>query len=282
VTDYVKSLKVTVLADNSVAAGQHVLAEHGLSLLVEADGSSLVFDVGASGIFLGNAARMGLDLASARKIIVSHGHYDHGGALGVPVAAFGPREIIAHPDVFREKYARRRGQKPRSIGLQWTSADLARRGAVLNLDSHAQHVAPGILTTGSVARTTDFETIPSHFAVRAGERLRRDSFVDEQGLIVRTREGLVILVGCSHRGVVNTLRHAIKMTGVERVHALIGGTHLGSADDRQLEKTAGELRRLRMAYVVACHCTGFRAATRLAAALGDSFNPGGVGYRFTL
>lgn len=278
----VRRMTVTVLVDDHVSSGEGVLAEHGLSLHVQADGRSLLFDVGHSGILIGNAARLGIDLASARKVVLSHAHYDHTAALRLLLGAFGPRELISHPDIFARKYARERGRKPRSVGLPHGRRDLVRRGAVLSLYSGPQLILPGVLTSGPIARTTGFETVPSQFAVMSGGRLRADRFVEEQSLIVRTRKGLVVLVGCSHRGVINTLRHVIQITGEKRVHALMGGTHLAPAPERQMRRTIDELRRLRVAHVVACHCTGFRPAARLAVALGNSFSLGGVGFRFTL
>ena len=280
--DCVSGLTVTILCDNLVASGEGVLAEHGLCVHVEADGHAFLFDTGQSGVCLGNAARLGIDLAPARTVVLSHGHYDHTGALALLLAALGPREVVAHPGVFADKYARRRGTRPRPIGIRQGRDDLERRGAVLRLDTEAQALLPGVLTTGPIERTTEFEAIPSTFGVRAGTRMRKDEFEDEQGLIVRTRKGLVVIVGCSHRGVINTVRHAIKLTGEERVHAVIGGTHLGPAPKDQLEKTVEQLRCLDVSRVVAGHCTGFGAAARLSAALGDAFSPGGVGYRLAL
>ncbi len=281
-SDCVSRLTVTILSDNLVAAGEGVLAEHGLSVHVEADGHTFLFDTGQSGVFLGNAARLRIDLAPARVVVLSHGHYDHTGALRLLLAAFGPREVMAHPDVFADKYARRRGTRPRRIGIRQGPDELGRCGAVLRLDTEAQALLPGVLTTGPIERTTEFEAIPSVFAVKAGTRMRRDEFEDEQALVVRTRKGLVVIVGCSHRGVINTIRHAVKLTGEQRVHAVIGGTHLGPAPEGQLERTVEELCSLDLSRMVAGHCTGFSAAARLRTALGDAFSPGGVGYRFAV
>jgi len=276
--DCVNRLVVTILSDNLVAAGEGVLGEHGLCMHVEAEGRAFLFDTGQSGIFLGNAARIGIDLAPAGTVVLSHGHYDHTGALPLLLAAFGPHEIVAHPAVFAGKYARRRGITPRRIGTRLGPDELARRGAVLRLDTQARELLPGLLTTGPIERTTDFESIPSTFAVKVGARMRKDEFEDEQGLIVRTREGLVVIVGCSHRGVINTVRHAIKLTGESRVCAVIGGTHLGAAEPPQVERTIEEVRALGVQRLVACHCTGFGASAALRAALGDGFSPGGVGF----
>ena len=276
-SDSVSRLIVTILSDNLVAAGEGVLGEHGLCLHVEADGHALLFDTGQSGVFLGNAARLNLNLAPARTVVLSHGHYDHTGALPLLLAAFGPREIVAHPKLFADKFVRRPGAKPRQIGAAFGADELVRRGAVLRLDAQPQELLPGIVTTGTIERTTDFEVIPRVFAVRVGSRMRGDEFEDEQGLIVRTRRGLVVIVGCSHRGVINAVRHAIKLTGEPRVHAVVGGMHLGPASEDQLEGTIAELRRLGVSRVVGCHCTGFGPSAELKAALGDGFSPGGVG-----
>ncbi len=278
----VRKLEVLILSDNRVASGNGVLAEHGFSAFVQADGEAFLFDVGQAGVVLGNAARLGADLSRAYTITLSHGHYDHTGALVALLDAYGPRQVIGHPDLFTTKYVRRRAQQPRSIGIGASRADLRRRGAVLSLAAGPQEVCPGVVTTGPIPRHTQFESIPSRFAVRSGGRFQRDQFEEEQGIVVRTRQGLVVLVGCSHRGMVNTLYRAIQLAGDTRVLAVIGGTHLGPASQEQIEHTIGALRELDVGTIVACHCTGFRAAARLAAALGDRFDPGGVGYSFRL
>jgi len=277
-----RSVSITILADNLIGGGSGVLAEHGLSLLGEADGHQFLLDTGQSGIFLGNAARLGLDLAPARKVVLSHAHYDHTGALPLLLAAFGPREIIAHPEILGEKFARRSPRRSESIGLRLGADDLRRLGAVLRLAPEPQEIAPGVITTGPIARTNRFEHIPPVFQVKDGGRFRKDRFEDEQAIIVQSRKGLVVLVGCAHTGVINTIHHAMKLTGDDRVHAVIGGTHLGPASARRLSRTIEELRRLDVQRVVASHCTGFWASAKLAQALGKRFDPGGSGFHIEL
>ncbi len=276
----VRRFKAVILSDNLVSAGGGVLAEHGFCVFGEADGEAFLFDVGQSGVLLGNAARLGVDLSRAHRVVLSHAHHDHTGALPALLDAYGPRTVIGHPELFTAKYERRRGRKPASAGIRTSRADLRRRGAVLSLAPGPQEVCPGAFTTGPIPRTMKFETIPTHFVVKAGGRFRRDQFEEEQGVVVRTRRGLIVLVGCSHRGLVNTLRRAVELTGGERLLAVIGGTHLGAASAEQVDQTIGALREMDVGTVVACHCTSFRVAARLAGAFGDRFNPGGVGYSF--
>jgi len=277
----VRNVTVTVLCDNSVA-GPGVLAEHGLSLHVEADGHAFVFDTGASGVFVGNAARLGVDLSRAGTVVLSHGHYDHTGGLTTLLSAYGGREVIGHPEVLAAKYSRRRSRPARAIGAPQSRRRLSRLGATFKLNAELQEIAPGVITTGVIPRTTDFEHIPPHFAVRRGGKLARDFFDDEQAVVVRTRRGLVVIVGCAHRGLINTIRRATELTGDGRVCAVIGGTHLAAAARQQVERTIKELRALDVGRLVACHCTGFGPAAELRSVFGESFSPGGAGATFTL
>ena len=277
-----RSVSVTILVDNLIGGGSGVLAEHGLCLHAEVDGRQFLLDTGQSGVFLGNAAKLGLDLTPARKVVLSHAHYDHTGALPLLLAAFGPREILAHPAIFAEKFARRSPRRRESIGLRPGVDDLRRLGAVLRLEPGPQEIAPGVITTGAIARTNKFEDIPTTFQTRDGKRFRQDLFEDENAIIIQSQRGLVVLVGCAHRGVINTIHHAIELTGDDRVRAVIGGTHLGPASARRVSRTIEELRRLDVQRVVASHCTGFWASAKLAQALGKRFDPGGSGFRIEL
>ncbi len=277
----VKELTVTILCDNCVA-GPGLLAEHGLSLHAEADGRTFLLDTGASGILVGNAARLGLDLSAATAVALSHGHYDHTGGLATLLSAHGGREVIGHPGVLAARFSRRRSRPTREIGCPHSRRELARLGAIYRLNAEPQEILPGVTTTGAIPQTTDFEHLPTHFAVRRGGGYARDPFEDEQAVVVHTRRGLVVLVGCAHRGLINTLRRAIELTGERRVRAVIGGTHLAAASSSRIERTIEELRALGVGRLVACHCTGFAPAADLRAAFGESFTPGGAGAALTL
>jgi 7,8-dihydropterin-6-yl-methyl-4-(beta-D-ribofuranosyl)aminobenzene 5'-phosphate synthase len=277
----VRRARVTILCDNSVARSG-LLAEHGLSLHVSTDGQAFVFDTGASGVFLGNAARLGVDLSKAAPVVLSHGHYDHAGGLAVILSAYGGREVIGHPAVLAPKLSRQGSRPASAIGAPQGRGRLSRLGAIFKLSAEPQEVAPGVITTGVIGRVTDFEHVPAHFMVKRGGKLAKDSFDDEQAVVVRTRRGLVVIVGCAHRGLINTIRRAIELTGDGRVRAVIGGTHLAAAGPAQVERTIAEIRALGVGLLVACHCTGFGPAAELRSALGESFSPGGVGATFTV
>jgi 7,8-dihydropterin-6-yl-methyl-4-(beta-D-ribofuranosyl)aminobenzene 5'-phosphate synthase len=149
------------------------------------------------------------------------------------------------------------------------------------LESEARELGDGLLTTGAIPRGVDFEDADPAFQVQTEDGWRLDSLDDDQAVVARTAEGNVILLGCAHAGVVNTMRHVGKLTGDDRVRAVIGGLHLGDASGERIEKTVVALLEHEVATVAACHCTGFPAAVRLHAAFGDRFVNGSVGLRRT-
>lgn len=275
------SMRVTILADNYVASGDRLLAEHGLSLLVETEESKALLDAGQTDVCLQNAGRLGADLGGLRRVVLSHGHYDHGGALPALLDGLGSLEVLAHPDVFAAKYARRSGEEDRYIGLAYDAEGLTRRGAVIRLESGPQEIGDEFLTTGAIPRTTRFEDANPAFQVKTEGNWEMDPLDDDQALVARTTEGLVVLLGCAHAGVINTLRQATSLTGDDRIRAVVGGLHLVGASEERIEQTVAALRDLDVGTVAACHCTGFPAKTRLHAAFGERFVNGTVGLRLT-
>jgi 7,8-dihydropterin-6-yl-methyl-4-(beta-D-ribofuranosyl)aminobenzene 5'-phosphate synthase len=275
------SALVTILADNRVDHGD-LLGEHGFSLLVESDAGRILFDAGQTEVCLHNARRLGADLSGVSAAVLSHGHYDHGGGLAGIAGKVGGFALVAHPDVFAAKYARRPGRQDRYVGLSCDAEALAARGVDLRLEPGPLELGVGLVTTGPIPRTTDFEHDDPAFWVKREGQWLPDRFDDEQALVLRTGDGIVVLAGCSHTGIINALRHAIKLTGDDRIRAVVGGFHLASAEEARLDKTVAGLRELEVGIVVACHCTGFEAKVRLDAAFGERFVNGSVGFRLTL
>jgi 7,8-dihydropterin-6-yl-methyl-4-(beta-D-ribofuranosyl)aminobenzene 5'-phosphate synthase len=270
-------LTITMLTDNQVDRGDGLLAEHGICLLVEMGGRQVLLDAGQSDVCLKNAARLGADLAGLNAVVLSHGHYDHGGGLPALLDQVPGVEVVAHPSAFASKYARRHGQPDRHIGFAYRADDLIRRGATVRLQSDVQEITNGLIATGPIPRVTYFEKNDPHFWVKADGRWELDQFEDEQALVARTSEGLVVMLGCAHAGVINTLRHAAKLTGDERIRALVGGLHLASASLERTENTVAALRQMNVGQVVPCHCSGFAARVHLHAAFRKRFVNGTVG-----
>ena len=264
------SLKITTLSENTAGLGSY-LGEWGFSVLLETDGLSLLMDAGQSLSAAYNADLLGIDLGRVDKILLSHGHYDHTGGL-VPVLRRVRREIsvIAHPDIWQDKYASRKGPV-KYIGIPFQRAELESLGARFNLCREPVSIAEGVLTTGEVPMVTDFEKIEPYLLVKEAGELKPDALLDDQALIITTGEGLVVMLGCAHRGVINTLYHARRLTGIERIHTVLGGCHLIDAADDRVRLTIAALKEMGVARLGVSHCTGLRASCMMAQAFGGGF-----------
>jgi 7,8-dihydropterin-6-yl-methyl-4-(beta-D-ribofuranosyl)aminobenzene 5'-phosphate synthase len=268
---------MTILTDNETSDGG-LLAEHGLSILVERGAHRLLFDTGQSDLCRRNAARLGRDLAAIETVVLSHGHYDHGGGLpGLLEHMPGPLEVIVHPHAFAPRYVRHPGQTDRFIGLSYDLPDLAHRGACVRLEAEPREVGPRLLASGPIPHQCDFELDDPQFITKTANGWEPDRLEDDQALVALTAEGLVVLLGCAHAGVVNTLHHAMRLAGERRLRAVVGGLHLVGADAWRIEQTVAALQAMAVRLVVACHCTGDPARQHLHAALGDRYVNGAVG-----
>lgn len=265
-------------------------AEHGFSALVTVrrgqTTTTLLFDTGISPDGMAdNADRLGIDLGQVQGVVLSHGHFDHAGGLA-GLAARGSLPMTVHPHV----WTRRRLAVPGAPAFELPT--LSRRAledegfAVVERREPSLLVDGCVLITGEVDRTTDFEHgMPPAHEAWDGASWRHDPLVlDDQALVVHVRgRGLVVLTGCGHAGAVNVVRHAMRLTGVERLHALVGGLHLGGPFfEPIIGPTLQSLTELRPDLVVPGHCTGWRAQHALADALPDAWVQGSSGTRYTL
>jgi 7,8-dihydropterin-6-yl-methyl-4-(beta-D-ribofuranosyl)aminobenzene 5'-phosphate synthase len=308
----VDSVEITILMDNYVdllmtssevakqprledTLGEkqsRLIAEHGFSALVtviaEGRRESILFDAGLSpdGV-LHNIDILDVPLADVRAIVLSHGHADHTGALIGLVRRLGKRglPLIAHPDAFLQRKVvipdGREVQLPppdREALLQEGVDIIEGKEPSLLLDNRA-------LVTGQVARTSEFERgFPIHHSLIDG-RWQPDPWIyDDQALVFHVRgKGLAILTGCGHAGVVNIIRHARNVTGVENVYALIGGFHLnGPLFEAIIPQTIEELKAAALQVVVPGHCTGWKAAHEIARAMPGAFIQNSAGTRYVL
>ena len=273
-------IKITTLSENT--AGNEYLGEWGLSMLVEADGREILFDTGAGSAAVHNAHLMGIDLASVDRIVISHGHYDHTGGLLEVLKVAGNKEIVAHPDIWALKYARWEGRPERFVGINFHRELLEGLGARFNLSREPVKLSGCIMTTGEIPMVNDYETVEKDLMVKEDGEYKPDSLNDDLAMIIDTEFGLVVVLGCAHRGIVNTLQHAIKLTGKDLIYAAIGGTHLIHATEERLERTAAALLEVGVQHLGVSHCTGFKAAAYLAQVFGDRFFLNNAGTRLTL
>jgi len=273
-------LNLTFLTDNLVDRGAGLKGEHGLSLWLQKGATRLLFDVGQTGLFLDNARLLKVDLSAPYDVVLSHGHYDHGGGLAPLLKASPPRKFIAHPDVFTSKYARRAGAAPRFIGLD-IKPEVVSNYTELQLASQSVDLGDGLMTTGVIPREVDFEPANPEFWTKQEGDWFPDNLYDDQALLAYTPKGLVVILGCAHSGVVNTLQHALRITGEKKIYALVGGFHLGGASGARIGQTVDALRALDIQSIAACHCTGFQAKAALYSAFGPRFVNVSVGLSLT-
>ena len=272
-------MKITVLADNTVAT-RNVRGEHGLAFRIDTGENCLLFDAG-QGLVLGDNARaLGVPLDEVDTIVLSHGHYDHtGGLAAVLREAAGPVAVHAHPAAILPKYQ----QGPsgiRDIGMPAVCREaLLGPRCQFTPSWGSMDVAPGIRTTGEVPRLHPEEAIAELFC-RDPEGREADLLPDDQALFVETAQGTVVLLGCAHSGVINTLDRIRALTDGKPVRAVLGGMHLRSAPGDRLAWTIRELRRFDINLLVPMHCTGQPAVAAFWAAFPDACQSGGVGTRW--
>jgi 7,8-dihydropterin-6-yl-methyl-4-(beta-D-ribofuranosyl)aminobenzene 5'-phosphate synthase len=264
-----------------------LLAGHGLAFLVEVHFGekrfSLLMDTGnAFEPFRHNMEALGRGPSEVEALFLSHGHPDHyGGLLGFLAWRGAPLPLYTHPDAFWPKYLSTARGKVGPWELE--RAKLVGAGAEIHCSREVQELRRGVYLTGEVPRRTDFEQgMPGARIIQEGKDVE-DLLRDEQGLVVDLGDkGVVVVSGCSHPGIVNTVAHAREITGNERVLAVVGGFHLAQAGEEVVARTAGALKESGAQLVVTGHCTGFHPNCRLSRELGNAFAVNCVGTRILL
>ena len=273
-------IRVTTLTENT--ANRDFIGEWGLSMLVDTGDLRILMDTGKSFSAVYNAQLLNIDLSRIDKIVLSHGHYDHTGGLREVLKRAGSKDIIGHPDIFSEKYAQAQGESERYIGIPFIQKELNSLGANFSFSTEPINISKDVMTTGEIPLITTYEDIDPNLYVKQDDVLIPDPLADDLALIIDSNFGLVIFVGCSHRGIINTILRAQELTGRESVYAVIGGTHLSQASDNRLEQTIADLRRIGIQKLGVSHCTGFNAAKRLAQEFPKSFFLNNAGNSFIL
>lgn len=254
--------RITVLVENT-AGGPNVLAEHGLSYWIEHKGRHILLDSGQGGVLASNAYKLGVPLREINALILSHGHYDHTGGASEALKSTQSVKVYAHGAAFARKFIRNSDGTAREIGMPYPSHEAIRasRNQLIATDRPTA-VSDGLTVTGPIPRLTDFEDTGGPFFLDEA-CTRPDPLEDDQSVFFDTTEGTVVLLGCAHSGIINTLRCIRQLTDNRPIHAVIGGMHLVGASSHRIERTIEELKQIGVGRLAPAHCAGMPATVAL-------------------
>ena len=267
--------RLVVLVDNRIEEPCACTAEHGLSLWVETTQGSFLFDTGAGRTLLRNADQLGINLKDAKRVILSHGHYDHTGGLLDLLKMTAGLEVILHPFAFEHRWWVD-GERRKAIGMPYERADVVKAGAKIKLVEKGGAILDGCWITGEIPRP-DGKLAEANMVTSSGGRESPDGIPDDMAMFVQGKKGLTVVLGCCHAGLENTLKHICEMAKTDRVYRVIGGLHLMHAANAEIDRAVEALDQYRIEELIPLHCTGSRAAARLAMNYKGKLLFGGVG-----
>ncbi|MBM7556376.1 MBL fold metallo-hydrolase [Halanaerobacter jeridensis] len=268
-------VEITLVVENSVYKSQ-LLAEHGLSFWIDYDDSSYLFDTGQGQVLTHNLKTLNLNISELSGVLLSHGHYDHAGGLSAILEQQPEVPVYGHPDLFLPKYSQNTaGEVFR--GFAMTKDEINN----FNPNTDLTAVQSGLWLTGEVPRKNERETLNDHYQVKEDRELKTDPFRDDQSLVLDTEEGLVIILGCSHAGVINILEH-VQQNFAQEIYTIIGGMHLVNASRDRIEWTIEQLQKIDFTQLIPLHCTGERAVRAMQSAFGERVETLSVGDKIKL
>ena len=276
-------LKISVLVDNYVTI-PGLKAEHGLSILIETGLHKILFDCGQSSLLIENAKKLNLGLMDLDKIVLSHGHYDHTGGLASLLEYIGKEiEIYAHTDIFDKKYSRKGNEKPKYIGIPESKSFYEKLGAKFILTKNPLEICKDVLLTGEITtRIKDFETTENYFYKEVEKELVKDEILDDISVLINTKEGMVLITGCAHRGLINIIEHIKATIGKDKFRYIIGGFHLSGKSNDYILNTINRLKEYDISNIAPAHCTGRSEACRLMDSFGSKCNMAKTGLEIIL
>ena len=274
-----EEIRITVIVDNTTLS--EFSSEHGFSLWIEAGGSTLLFDTGRSTAFAANLLKLEIELSRADMLVLSHGHYDHTGGVAQVLREVPAMKVCMHPGALTQRWSIREGvAKPTDMPNEGKEAIRALNPSQILNATAPMEILPGIRVTGPVPRVSEFEDPGGPFFLDTKGAVP-DPIEDDLSLWIETTEGLVIIAGCCHSGLVNTINHIRAVSGEERIASVVGGLHLSSANEERLEKTVLALGKFPIGRIHTSHCTGNKATELFSHRLDCPVSATAAGLRFT-
>lgn len=270
-----KEIRIQIIVDNTAPEGLY--GEHGFSVWIEAGRERILFDTGKGEAVIPNSNALGIDLSTTTILVLSHGHYDHTGGIAEALAFASAARVVLHPGVFTDRWSIRTGvPKPAMMPAESQKALVALPPERVIRTGEPSMISEGIGVTGTVPRLNGFEDPGGPFYLDTEGRIP-DPIEDDMSLWIETAEGLVVVAGCCHSGIVNTLDHIIGLTGERRIATILGGFHLFAASPERLERTIEGLGSHDIGRMIPCHCTGSEVAEQFRRRLTVPVIPGHAG-----
>jgi 7,8-dihydropterin-6-yl-methyl-4-(beta-D-ribofuranosyl)aminobenzene 5'-phosphate synthase len=252
---------ITLLCDNQTIRDD-LKREHGLAMWIETPEARILFDTGQGATLEPNAKTLGIDLAQADAIVLSHGHYDHTGGLPAAMNLAPTAPICFHPAAVIPRFSRQPDGSLKSIGMADAVHERLQSSLACCPYSGLTEIAPAVRVIGAIPRRNDFENVDHRFFLDLNQSCP-DPIEDELVIWIETRRGIILLTGCCHHGIVNTIEHVQQIAGAP-INSIIGGLHLLHSAENQLEATIKAFNKLpNLEQIVLCHCTGDAVTARM-------------------
>lgn len=266
------NLKITTLIENNNDDHNLLFNEHGLSLYIETDGMKILFDTGQSGDFIKNAKLLKINLSKLDYIVLSHGHYDHtGGFRKLVDEAYNSYKLIVGKSFFNSKYKIVGKDNYKYIGNSFDKEYVHQNNMVVkHIKEDVFYITENVMIFSNFKKSNNFEQINKIFQIKQNEKYVVDNFSDEIVLVVKHEKGLVVIVGCSHVGIINILETIIERTGMS-IYGIVGGTHLVEADEQRLKTTMNYFKEKSICILAMSHCTGKYAVEKIRHEFVDEF-----------
>lgn len=262
--------KAIILCENYVFRNVGAIAEHGWAVFIETNQGNFLFDTGQGKAIINNARYFKKDLSMIQGIFISHHHVDHTGGLLSVLEEIGKVKVYSHPDLFKNSYSISGGNE-KLIGIPFRREILESKGAEFIFNTDFKEIVPDLMLSGEIPRETPFEKGDKNQVLKTKEGYIKDPILDDQTLFISTKKGLIIILGCSHAGMINIINYAIEKTGQEHINTIIGGTHLGPASEEIKEKSIQALKKFDIEKIGVSHCTGLETSMRLFQEFRDRF-----------